>query len=178
LRRLEMPLLRGRRGGLDGTKYQMREKLFSIGDDYWIETDHGHRAFKVDGKALRIRKTLVLERPDGGEVFTIQEKKLSVRDKMEIERDGETVATVRKALVSPLRDRFSIDVHGGEDMEAKGNIVDHEYTIERGGDKVAEASKRWFRARDTYGIEIAEGQDDALILAITVCIDQMAHNVG
>ena len=50
-------------------------------------------------------------------------------------------------------------------MEAKGNIVDHEYEIERGGDKVAEVSKRWFRVRDTYGIEIAPGQDDALILA-------------
>ena len=175
-----MPLLRGRRGGDDDgeTTYQMREKMFSIGDDYWIETEAGERAFKVNGKALRIRDTLVLETPAGNGVFTIQEKKLSVRDKMTIERDGHTVATVRKALVSPLRDRFSIDVHGGEDMEAKGNIVDHEYTIERGGNKVAEASKRWFRVRDTYGIEIAEGQEDALILAVTVCIDQMSHDVG
>jgi len=132
----------------------------------------------VNGKALRIRKTLVLEDPDGREVFTIQEKKLSIRDKMEIEREGRTVATVRKALVTPLRERFSIDVADGEDMEAKGNIVDHEYKIERGGEKVAEASKRWFRVRDTYGIEIDDGQDDALILAVTVCIDQMTHNVG
>jgi uncharacterized protein YxjI len=97
---------------------------------------------------------------------------------MEIEGGGKTVATVRKALVSPLRDRFSIDVEGGDDMDAKGNIVDHEYKIERGGDEVAEISKRWFRVRDTYGIEIAEGQDEALILAVTVCIDQMSHDVG
>jgi uncharacterized protein YxjI len=172
-----MALLRGRRDD-GGTKYQMREKMFAIGDDFWIETDGGERAFRVNGKALRIRDTLVLETPDGDAVFTIQEKKLSVRDKMEIERDGHTVATVKKALVSPLRDRFSIGVEGGEDMEAKGNIVDHEYKIERGGDKVAEVSKRWFRVRDTYGIEIAEGQEDALILAVTVCIDQMTHDVG
>jgi uncharacterized protein YxjI len=88
------------------------------------------------------------------------------------------VATVKKALISPLRERFSIDVEGGEDMEAKGNILDHEYKIERGGDDVAEVSKRWFRVRDTYGIEIDAEQDDALILAITVCIDQMTHEVG
>ena len=135
-----MPLLRGRRGD-DGTKYQMREKVFAIGDDYWIETDGGERVFKVNGKAFRVRDTFVLETPGGEELFTIQEKKLSVRDKMEIERDGKTVATVKKALVSPLRDRFSIDIEDGEDMEAKGNIVDHEYKIERGGDKVAEVSK-------------------------------------
>jgi uncharacterized protein YxjI len=169
-----MPLLRGRRDD-GGTKYQMREKMFAIGDDYWVETDGGDRAFKVNGKALRIRDTLVLETRSGEELFTIQEKKLSVRDKMEIERDGRTVATVKKALVTPLRERFSIEVEDGEDMEAKGNIVDHEYEIERGGDKVAEVSKRWFRVRDTYGIEIAPEQDDGLILAVTVCIDQMTH---
>jgi len=173
-----MPLLRGRRDDEDGTRYQMREKMFAIGDDFWIETDGGERAFKVNGKALRVRDTLVLETPGGEEVFKIQEKKLSVRDKMEIERDDRTVATVRKALVSPLRDRFSIDVENGPDMEAKGNIVDHEYKIERDGDEIAEVSKRWFRVRDTYGIEITSGQDDALILAVTVCIDQMTHDVG
>jgi uncharacterized protein YxjI len=159
-------------------KYQMREQMFAIGDDYWIEADGGRPAFKVDGKALRIRNTLVLETPAGDEVFTIQKKLLSIRDTMEIARDGQAVATVKKALLTPLRDRFSIEVDDGEDMEASGNIVEHEFEIERGGDKVAEVSKRWFRMRDTYGIEIAQGQDDALILAVTVCIDQMAHNVG
>jgi uncharacterized protein YxjI len=167
-----MGLLRGRSGD-EGTKYRMREKLFAIGDDYWIEDDEGERVFKVNGKAMRIRDTFVIEDPSGTELFKVQEKKLSVRDKMQIERDGQTVATVKKALVSPLRDRFSIDVEDGEDMEAKGNIVDHEYKIERGGDRVAEVSKKWFRLRDTYGIEIAPGQEDALILAVTVCIDQM-----
>ena len=163
---------RGRDGG---TKYQMREKVFAIGDDFWIENDDGDRAFKVDGKALRIRDTFVLEDTSGAELFAIQEKKLHVRDTMEIERGGHTVATVKKALVSPLRDRFSIDVEDGKDMEAKGNVVDHEYKIERDGDQVAEVSKRWFRVRDTYGIEVVPGQDDALILAVTVCIDQMTR---
>jgi uncharacterized protein YxjI len=159
-------------------KYQMREEMFAIGDDYWIETDGGQPAFRVDGKALRIRKTLILETPAGDELFTIQKRLLSIRETMEIERGGKAVATVKKALMTPLRDRFSIEVEGGEDMQAKGNIVDHEYEIGRDGEKVAEVSKRWFRMRDTYGIEIAEAQDDALILAVTVCIDQMSHEVA
>jgi uncharacterized protein YxjI len=158
-------------------KYQLREQMFAIGDDYWIETESGQPAFKVDGKALRIRKTLILETPAGDELFTIRKKILAIRDTMEVERGGRTVATVAKALLTPLRDRFSIDVAEGGDMEAKGDIVDHEYGIERGGDKVAEVSKHWFRMRDTYGIEIAEAEDDALILAVAVCIDQMSHEV-
>jgi uncharacterized protein YxjI len=170
-----MGLLRRHRDD-GGTKYRMREKLFSIGDDFWIEDEGGDRAYKVDGKAIRVRDTLVLEDRSGAELFTVQEKKLHIRDTMEIERGGETVATVKKALITPLRERFSIHVEGGDDMEAKGNIVDHEYKIERDGHDVAEVSKRWFRVRDTYGIEIAEGQDDPLILAVAVCIDQMTHD--
>ena len=170
-----MGLLRGRRDD-GGTKYRMRERVFSIGDDFWIEDDNGDRAYKVDGKALRIRDTLVLQDMTGAELFTVQEKKLRIRDTMEIERRGETVATIKKALITPLRDRFSIEVEDGDDMEAKGNIVDHEYKIERGGERIAEISKRWFRIRDTYGIEIAPGQDDALILAVAVCVDRMAHD--
>src|SRR5580765_704311 len=169
-----MPLRRNR-GDSSGTQYQMREKMFSIGDDFWVETNDGDRAFKVNGKARRIRDTLVLESPTGEELYTIQGKKVRVRDTMEIEQNGKTVATIKKALVSPLRDRYSIEVEGGDDLEAKGNIVDHEYKIERDGDKVAEVSKRWFRVRDTYGIEVAEEQNDALIVALAVCIDQMGR---
>ena len=158
----------------EGTRYQMREKLFAIGDDYWVETEGGERVFKVDGKALRARSTFILEDPSGEELFKIQERKLHIRDTMEIERGGDTVATIKKALITPLRERFSIELEEGGELSAKGNITDHEYEIERDGDKVAEISKRWFRVRDTYGIEIAPGQDDALIVAATVCIDEMA----
>jgi uncharacterized protein YxjI len=167
-----MGLLRDRREA-GGTTYRMREKMFSIGDDYWIETEDGTRAFKVNGKALRIRDTLVFESPEGEELFKIQEKKLRVRDTMEIERDGKTVATIKKALVSPLRDRFSIEVDGGDDLDVKGNIVDHEYEFERQGDKVAQVSKRWFRVRDAYGIQIEPGVDDGLILAAAACLERM-----
>ena len=169
-----MGLLRNRHEN-GGTRYRMVEKMFAIGDDFWVESDAGERAFKVNGKALRVRDTLVLEDPSGRELFTIQEKKLHIHDTMEIERGGHTVATVKKALITPLRDRLSIELEGGEELEAKGNIVDHEYKIERDGARVAEVSKRWFRVRDTYGIEIAPEQDDALILAATVCIDQMTR---
>jgi uncharacterized protein YxjI len=152
----------------------MREKIFAIGDDFWIETEDGEHAFKVNGKALRIRRTFILESPSGEELFKVQEKKLHIRDTMEVERDGQTVAKIEKALFTPLRERFVIELADGPELSAKGNIVDHEYEIERDGEKVAAVSKRWFRIRDAYGIEIAPGENDPLILAATVCIDEMS----
>ena len=151
----------------------MREKLLSIGDDFWIEDEQGARAYKVNGKALRMRQTFVLEDVSGDEVARIQERKLSVRDKIAIERGDQTAATVHKALVG-IRDRFSIDVSDGVDMKARGNVVDHEYEIERDGDTVATISKKWFRVRDSYGVDVATGEDVPLILAITVAIDSLS----
>ncbi|MFL5667372.1 MAG: LURP-one-related/scramblase family protein [Ktedonobacteraceae bacterium] len=164
-----------RGGGGDKSRYQMREKLLSIGDDFWIENDRGEKVFKVDGKALRVRQTLILEDRSGNSLAKIQERMLRVKDSMEVEGPGgDQMAMVKKALITPLRDRWTVKIKGGPDLEVKGNILDHEYTIGEGRDKVAEVSKKWFRVRDTYGVEIEPGQDDILILAATVCIDQMA----
>lgn len=154
----------------------MREKLFAIGDDFWIDTEDDRHAFKVNGKALRLRSTFIMETPSGEELLRVQERKLRVRDTMKLEREGREVGTVKKALISPLRERFKIELDDGGELTAKGNIVDHEYEIEREGRKVAEISKRWFRVRDTYGIEVAPDEDDVVILAATVCIDEMAHD--
>jgi uncharacterized protein YxjI len=127
----------------EGERFHMREKLLAIGDDFWIENDRGERAYKVNGKALRIRQTFILEDASGDEVARIQERKLSIRDKIAIKRQGDTAATVHKALIG-IRDRFAIDVEHGADMKAHGNVVDHEYEIERDGDTVATVSKNGF----------------------------------
>ena len=106
---------------------------------------------------------------------SIQEKKLRARDTMKVERDGRTLATVHKALVG-IRDRFDIDIEGGDDLGARGNIVDHEYEVKRDGDVIATVSKKWLRVRDTYGIEIRQGDDEPLLLALTVALDKMSRN--
>jgi uncharacterized protein YxjI len=164
-----------RREGRDATRYQMRQRVISIGDDYVIENDRGEHVFKVDGKALRVRKTLLFEDMHGRELCKIQERMLRVKDSMEIEDpDGRRIAMVQKAMITPVRERWVVKVDG-PDLHVQGNIVDHEYTIERDGDRVAEISKRWFRVRDTYGVEVAPGENDVLILATTAVIDEMAH---
>jgi uncharacterized protein YxjI len=180
-------MLRGRREqrredrrefGPGGTAqhYQVRQKLVSIGDDFWIENDRGERVYKVDGKALRLRKTLVFEDASGNELCKIQERMLRIKDSMEIEdADGRRLAMVKKALIAPLRDRWAVSVADGPDLEVQGSLLDHEYTIGEGRDKIAEVSKRWFRVADTYGVEIEPGQNDVLILAVTVALDSMAH---
>jgi uncharacterized protein YxjI len=89
---------------------------------------------------------------------------------------GKVIATVKKALIAPLSDKWNVNVKGGEDLVVQGNILDLEYDIKQGRKKVAEVSKKWFSITDTYGVEIEDGRNDILILAIAVAIDMMAHD--
>ncbi len=134
-------------------RYKMRQRLISIGEDFTIEDERGNPVYTVDGKVLRIRETFVIE-----------------------DQQGNEVATIRKAWFTPFRDKFAIDVKDGQDLVAQGDLLDHEYEIRRGGATIAHVSKHWFAFRDTYGIEIAPGEDDGLILAIAVAIDEMVHD--
>jgi uncharacterized protein YxjI len=175
-RKRDMGLLHRHDREPEGRTFQMRQKLLSIGDDYWIEDERGQRVYRVDGKALRVRDTWILEDTSGTEVAEIRERKIALRDKMSIKM-GDKSATVTKRAIG-IRDHFKVEVDGGDDLKVHGNILDHEYDIERDGDKVAEVSKKWFRVRDSYGVEVRPGQDPVLMLAITVAVDGMTRDVG
>jgi uncharacterized protein YxjI len=165
------------RGNLMSTRYKIIQKLISIGDDFWIEDQEGRKVFKVDGKALRLRETLLFEDMNGRELCKIQQRLLAITDTMAIEGPkGEQLALIKKALISPLRDRWSVNVSNGPDLDVQGDILNHEYSIKQGGQKIAEVSKKWFAFTDTYGVEIDSGQNDILILAVAIAIDMMAHD--
>jgi uncharacterized protein YxjI len=157
-------------------RYMVREKIFAIGDDFWVTDERGDEVFLVDGKALRLRQTFELKDRSGSVVATIRKKLVSFRDSMEIERDGAVIATVKKALISPLHHRSVVELGGGGELEAVGNILDKEFEIRSGRTVLAQISRSWFRVRDTYGVDVAPGQDDALILSIAVCLDRIHHD--
>ncbi|HSP08903.1 MAG TPA: LURP-one-related family protein [Candidatus Dormibacteraeota bacterium] len=156
-------------------RYQLRRKLFSIGEDFWIENDRGEQVYKVDGKVLRIRETFELQDAGGTALAVIQAKLLAIQPTMNIERSGQVWATVKKALFTLFRQHYSIHVHNGAVLEAQGDILNHEYEITDGGQVIATISKRWFTVLETYGIAIAPGQDEVLLLSAAVCIDEMSE---
>jgi len=159
--------------------YQMRQKILSIGDDYWIENAEGEHVYRVDGKVLRLRHTLDLEDLDGGRLCRVQTRVMHVHETMDIEGpDGHRWARVHKSSTAPLREQWKVDVDSGPDMDIHGNVVDHEYEIEAESRTVAAVSKKWFGTRDLYGVEIVSDQDPVLVLAVTIAINSMAHPAG
>ncbi len=164
------------RGGT-AIRYRMRQKLVAFGDDFWIENESGQRAFKVDGKMLRVRDTLFFQNINGQTLCKLQERMVRVKDTKIIEGpNDEQLATVRKAIITPVRNRWTVKIGDGPDLNVQGNILSLEYSIGEGNRKIAEVSRKWFRVADTYGVQIEPGQNDIVILALTVAIDMMAHN--
>jgi uncharacterized protein YxjI len=107
--------------------YVIKERFFHIGDDFNVEDEHGNKMFHVDGKVFSLRNKLVIEDPHGDEVASVHRHLIALRPTYEIRIGGETAGEVRKKLFTPFRDKFTIDVPGDDDLEMKGNLLDHEY---------------------------------------------------
>jgi uncharacterized protein YxjI len=151
--------------------FVIRERFFSIGDDFDVLDEHGNKVFHVDGKVLSVRNKVIVEDLSGAEVASVHRHLVSVRPTYEITIGGETAAEVRKKLFTPFREKFTIDVPGPDDLEMSGDLLDHEYVIERGGAEVAAVSKRWLTIRDTYAVRVGEGVDPLLILCSVLALD-------
>ena len=157
-------------------RYVMREKLFSFGNDFAIKDELGRELFFVDGKVFSFGDKLSFHDNAGNELAYIRQKVLSLGPTYEIYRGDQLVAVVKKHLFTFFNCRFTVDVPGPDDLEAKGDFLHHEYEFTRYGQPVARVSKQWFALSDTYGVDTADGEDDVLILASTVVIDMVCHD--
>ncbi len=156
-------------------RYQMKQKIFALGDDFTIVDDDGRAVATVDGKVFSIGNKLSFVDPAGHEVALIKERLISFKPSYDISRNGKLVATVSKDFFTLFRCSFTVDVPGPDDLTAQGSFTDHEYSFSRGGRTVARVSKAWLSLRDSYGVDVDDGEDAILILASTVVIDLCCH---
>lgn len=157
-------------------RYVMNQKMLSFGDDFSIKDEHGDDCYYVDGKAFSVGDKLAFQDSSGRELARIEQKLLSIGETYRILRDGKAVARVKKKPFTLFRDVFDVEDAAAGDLDATGNFIDHEYQFTRDGNPVATVSKKFFSWTDTYGIEVADGEDDVLILACAVVIDLCSHD--
>jgi len=151
--------------------YVIRERLFGLGEDSDITDEAGRPVLRVDGKVLSLRGRLVLRDAAGREVGQVRRKLAALGPAYEITLGGKDVAEVRRHLFTPFGERFTIDVPGAAGMEISGDLLGHEFTITRDGQRVAAISKRWLSVAASYAVDVAPGADDVLILAGVLALD-------
>lgn len=157
-------------------RYLVRDRIFGIGEDYWIEDETGRKVYLVDGKALRLRETFEIKDREGRVLVTLRKKMLSLRDAMTMERDDRPFATIRRKRLSLLRNHFRVELVDGTELDVSGKILDREFVVEYDGELLAEISRRWLTLRDTYAVNVVrDDADPALMIAVAVCVIRLAE---
>ncbi len=159
-------------------RYLMRQRVFAIGQDFYINNGAGQPCFKIDGKVRLVKESLKFRDMQGNLLYKLDEKVLRIRESFDILKpDGQLAAKVHNAIIDPLRERFTIEIPDGENMTTMGKVIWAQYDILRGQRQVAKISKQFsWIGRDQYVVDVLPGEDDCLILAITVVIDMMVSN--
>lgn len=152
-------------------RYVMKQRMFSLLDHFTIRDADGNDVYRVDGKAFALGHHLSFRNLQDQELAFIRQKSFTWGPTYEIYRNGALTAVVKKTLFTFAEYRFTIDVPGPDDLVARGDLLQHEYEFLRGEQRVAHVSKEWFTWVDTYGVDVADGEDDILVLASTAVID-------
>lgn len=152
-------------------RYIIREKLLTFGNDSIINNEKGQPVFDVDGKALSVLNTLVVRDMEKNKIVTIKQKFPSISPTYEIMREGQESAEISKKLISPFVDRFTVSIPGPDNLHIKGSMSEHEYTISLKDQVIATVSNGTFKEIESFGVDIAPGQDDVLILACVLVLD-------
>ncbi len=152
-------------------RYLLRQRMLSLADGFQIKSENGDDIFAVKGTVFSLAKHLAFQDLDGNTLLSIEQQLMAWGATYAISKDDATVAVVKKELFNVFSYRFDIELSGGPSLETSGDFTNHEYVVTRNGQQVAAISKQWFAMTDTYGVDIGEGEDDVLILAIAVVID-------
>lgn len=156
-------------------RYVIKERFWAWGDDFHIFDEHRNKVFFVDGKAFSWGHKLSFQDLEGSELAFISQKLLSWKPKYEIYRGGQLFAEMIKEW-SWFGKTFTLDVPGPNDYTITGSFWCRDYQFVRGGQPVAVVSKALWAWTDTYGVEIADGEDDVSILCAAIVIDQILHD--
>jgi len=155
-------------------KYAIKQKLFSLADSFTIKDEQGNDAYMVKGKLFSIKKQLRLLDMSENELCLIKQKLFKLMPQYDIFTGDQLRANVKKNFAL-FRNNFTITA-GAETYTVEGNFVGFEFSIMKSASKVAHISKKFFAWTDTYGVDILEGEDTVLLLAISIVIDMVCHD--
>lgn len=155
-------------------RYQIRQKIFSFGDDFVIRGENDEPRFIVKGRVLSFGDKLSLRDLNENELFYIEQKVFTFLPEYHIFQNETEAAMVKKELTF-FKPRFNIDSQFGN-YEMEGDIFGYDFQITKNGRAVAYVSKKWFSFSDTYGVDIDDYEDQAFLLSLVIVIDQVIHD--
>ncbi|MGL4337586.1 MAG: LURP-one-related/scramblase family protein [Turicibacter sp.] len=152
-------------------KYLMKQKFFSLSEDFYIKTNNGQDAYFVDGQLFSIGFKCKLYDMHKRLQYEIKEKHLTFLSNYKMyDENGNQFAEVDQQFAF-----FKIKIKATSnygDIEIEGDIFDWNYKIYLKNKLAAVVSKEFFTFTDTYSVDVLH-EDDAFILALVCIIDNI-----
>lgn len=155
-------------------RYIIKQKLLSLSDGFTIKDENGNDCFKVKGKVLSLGAKLTVSDMSGKEACYIEQKVFKLMPEYHISIDSKEVMTVKQKFAI-LGKKFNITGASGE-YKVEGNIIAKDFRILNGTTVCAAISKKLVAMTDTYTVEISDGEDPVLMLAVAVIMDMACHD--
>jgi len=167
--------------------YAVSKKKMSVSKGDWTITDQlGHNSFKVDGRIASMKDKRFLRDAAGNKILLMKKKLITLHDTWEIlTGDGNHVlATCKKSSLVQFRTAMDVMLASSTtgkhnpDYQVKGDFFDRNLTVFRGAEPAALVTRQItfttaILGKDTFGVTIFPGVDEALVFALIVIMDEV-----
>ena len=156
-------------------RYQLKQRFIGFGDDFYIYDESGEKRYFIDGYAFSFGQKFAFKDVNGRKIGMIKKRLFTFFPSYNVTMESGQSAIVKKSPFA-FRDKFIIDVPGPDDYTVVGRLIEHEYNFYRNKQVEATVSRKFFRATDTYSVDIPGAHNHELLLACAVAIDMVCHN--
>ncbi len=156
--------------------YLVRRKLSSL-EGYLVDDDTGAQVYHFKGHLAFPGQRWSMLDGGGAEVAALVRPPLHIHPTFTVSRPGRADVVIRKANFAPVLETWRIEGAEDGDVDIRGDVLNHEFTFERGGQNVGTTTRRWISITDAFAVQ-ANGIDPVLAIAAAVGIDsvEQEHN--
>ena len=158
------------------TRYQMKSK-FGAGRDYHvIDPATEEEKFFVDGH-LGTRPKAEVQDMAGKDIYLVRGNLMGIPKHITIsDPDGHEVAVLKAKMFSPIKTRMTLETTSGEPWALEGEFLEKNYTITSGEQTIVRITQKWVTVRDSFTLDVADGVDPALALAVMWTVDRWVEH--
>lgn len=158
-------------------RYHLRERAWSLTEDFLVRDDAGNAVFEVRGKFFHIGDDLVLfDRFSGQELVHIKQRVISLLPHYDIYRAGQHWASVREQI-RLFGERFKVQGENGMVFHIHGDIWRWNFAVsDDNGNQIGRVSRQLSIFRDSYAIDVAPGVDAPFIIALAIVIEMVREH--
>lgn len=148
-------------------KLYMKQKVFSFRDRFTIKDEYGEDRYFVEGEILSFGKKLRIYDMHGRELAFVRERLATFMPKFTVEVNDREVAEIVKKFTL-FMPKYCVN---GLGWDVEGDFFSYDYVITDMGRIIVSIHKQWMAWGDTFELDIADGNDEVIALAVVLAID-------